>query len=56
MAMFQLYIANGVTGLRDMGSTVVVEGRKRIQELGIAAPRIFASGPLLAHGRRTRGL
>ena len=49
MAMFQLYIANGVTGLRDMGSTVeqLVEGRKRIQELGIAAPRIFASGPLL---------
>ena len=49
MAMFQLYIANGITGVRDMGSTVgqLVEGKRRIQELGIPAPRIFASGPLL---------
>ena len=52
MAMFQLYIANGVTGVRDMGSTVeqLVEGRRRIRELGIAAPRIVASGPLLDAG------
>ena len=49
MAMFQLYVANGITGVRDMGSTVeqLVEGRKRIQALGVVAPRIFASGPLL---------
>ena len=52
MSMFQLYIANGVTGVRDMGSTVeqLVEGKKRIQDLGVAAPRIVASGPLLDAG------
>lgn len=49
MAPFQLFIANGVTGLRDMGSTIdeAFVGKKRIQELGIAAPRIFAAGPLI---------
>ena len=49
MAPFQLFIANGVTGLRDMGSTLdqLFVGKKRIQESAIAAPRIVAAGPLL---------
>ena len=49
MAPFQLYIANGVTGLRDMGSTFeqLLVGKERLQGLGVAAPRIVAAGPLI---------
>jgi imidazolonepropionase-like amidohydrolase len=51
MAPFQLFIANGVTGLRDMGSTLdqLFLGKKRIAELKVPATRIFGAGPLL-HG------
>jgi imidazolonepropionase-like amidohydrolase len=49
MAPFQLYIANGVTGLRDMGSSLeqLVVGKQRLRELGVASPRVVAAGPLI---------
>ena len=49
MEAFQLYIANGITGVRDMGSSLdqLIVGKQRIGNLGVAAPRIFASGPML---------
>jgi imidazolonepropionase-like amidohydrolase len=44
-----LFIANGVTGVRDMGSELeVVQGwRKEIEAGQLAGPRIFTSGPML---------
>ncbi len=47
---FPLFIANGVTGIRDMGSVVdgIVETRARLAENdSIIAPHIYAAGPLL---------
>ncbi len=44
-----LFIANGVTGVRDMGSELeVIQGwRKEIEAGSIIGPRIFTSGPML---------
>jgi imidazolonepropionase-like amidohydrolase len=44
-----LLVANGVTGVRDMGSELeVVQGwRKEIEMGGLAGPRILTSGPML---------
>jgi imidazolonepropionase-like amidohydrolase len=44
-----LFIANGVTGVRDMGSELdVVQGwRKEIEAGRMNGPRIFTSGPML---------
>jgi imidazolonepropionase-like amidohydrolase len=44
-----LFIANGVTGVRDMGSELdVVQGwRKEIEAGQLVGPRIFTSGPML---------
>jgi imidazolonepropionase-like amidohydrolase len=49
---FPLFIANGVTGVRDMGSPLseleaVRELRKRIEEGELLGPRIVAAGPLV---------
>lgn len=47
---FPLFIANGVTGVRDMGSVVdgIVETRSRIEsDASIVAPHLYVSGPLL---------
>ena len=47
---FPLFLANGVTGIRDMGSLVdgITETRARIAEdRSILAPRFYVSGPLL---------
>ena len=56
MEAFQLYIANGVTGVRDMGSSLdqLIVGRQRIGNLGVVAPRIFASGPMLEGSAESR--
>ena len=44
-----LFIANGVTGVRDMGSNLseATAWRARIQNLEMAGPRIFTSGPMI---------
>ena len=49
-----LFIANGVTGIRDMGSVVdgLVDVRRRLAgDPSLAAPEIVASGPLLDGAR-----
>ena len=45
----QLYVANGVTGIRDMGSSVdVILGLRDATASGrLLGPRIFAAGPIL---------
>ena len=44
-----LFVANGVTGVRDMGSELaVVQGwRKEIEAGRLTGPRIFTAGPML---------
>jgi imidazolonepropionase-like amidohydrolase len=44
-----LFIANGVTGVRDMGSDLepVLEARKEIAEHRLLGPRMIVSGPML---------
>lgn len=44
-----MFIANGVTGVRDMGSDLeIVQGwRKEISAGSLVGPRIFTSGPML---------
>ncbi len=44
-----LFVANGVTGVRDMGSDLaIVQGwRKEISSGNVVGPRIFTSGPML---------
>ena len=48
---FPLLLANGVLGIRDMGSPVneseVKEWHRRIDEGGLVAPRLVASGPMI---------
>ena len=47
---FPLYIANGITGVRDMGSVVagLVETRSRLAaDPSLLAPELVAAGPLL---------
>jgi len=45
----QLYVANGVTGIRDMGSGLdLILGMREATAAGrIVGPRIFAAGPIL---------
>jgi imidazolonepropionase-like amidohydrolase len=44
-----LFIANGVTGIRDMGSNLdpVLQARKDIDEKRFLGPRMIVSGPML---------
>lgn len=44
-----LFVANGVTGVRDMGSELatVQQWRDQIEEGSLLGPRIFTSGPML---------
>jgi imidazolonepropionase-like amidohydrolase len=45
----QLYVANGVTGIRDMGSTLdfILTLREATSSGHVLGPRIFAAGPIL---------
>jgi imidazolonepropionase-like amidohydrolase len=48
-ASLPLYVANGVTGTRDMGSEldVIIPMRERAASGSVLGPRIVASGPIL---------
>src|SRR3984893_16742266 len=54
--IYPLYIANGVTGVRDMGGDPeILEGRrKRIQSGELLGPRLVLAGPFLAGGKSDR--
>jgi imidazolonepropionase-like amidohydrolase len=56
MEALQLFVANGVTGVRDAGSSMdqIIAGRKRVAETGVAAPRISAAGPILEGNAQSR--
>src|SRR5687768_2957792 len=45
----QLYVANGVTGIRDMGSELdlILKMREATSSRRLLGPRIFAAGPIL---------
>ena len=45
----QLYVANGVTGIRDMGSDLdfILKMREATSSGRVLGPRIFAAGPIL---------
>ncbi len=45
----QLYVANGVTGIRDMGSALdlILKMREATSSGRVLGPRIFAAGPIL---------
>jgi hypothetical protein len=45
----QLYVANGVTGIRDMGSDLdlILKMREATSSARVLGPRIFAAGPIL---------
>src|SRR6266852_1179881 len=44
-----LFIANGITGIRDMGSNLepVLQARKDIEEKRLLGPRMIVAGPML---------
>jgi hypothetical protein len=50
--LLPLYIANGVTGVRDMGGdfATIKAWRKRIRDGSLVGPRIVASGPYIQGG------
>ena len=45
----QLYVANGVTGIRDMGSDldIILRMRDEVSTGRVLGPRVFAAGPIL---------
>jgi imidazolonepropionase-like amidohydrolase len=51
--IYPLYIANGVTGVRDMGGDpdVLAGRRNRIEKGELLGPHLFLAGPFLAAGR-----
>jgi len=51
--IFPLYIANGVTGIRDMGGDIklVAQRRENIQKGELLGPHIFYAGPFLDGGK-----
>ena len=53
MEPYKLYVANGITGVRDMGSSFLqfTVGKKLIESGQLVAPRIVAAGPLLEGGQ-----
>jgi hypothetical protein len=54
--IYPLYIANGVTGVRDMGGDpdVLENRRKRIESGDLLGPRMILGGPFLAGGKSDR--
>jgi hypothetical protein len=54
-AAFPVFIANGVTGVRDMGTRSfdsIQKWRKQISSGEVAGPRIISPGPILNGGRQ----
>ena len=51
--VYPLYIANGITGVRDMGGDpdVLENRRKRIESGELLGPRLILAGPFLAGGK-----
>ena len=58
MEPYKLYIANGVTGVRDVGSSFIqlTIGKRRMESEHLVVPRIVASGPLLEGGQPPFGM
>jgi Amidohydrolase family len=54
--IYPLYIANGITGVRDMGGDpdVLETRRKRIESGELLGPRMILGGPFLAGGKSDR--
>jgi hypothetical protein len=54
--IYPLYIANGITGVRDMGGDpeVLENRRKRIESGELLGPRMILGGPFLASGKSDR--
>jgi len=54
--IYPLYIANGITGVRDMGGDpdVLENRRKRIESGELLGPRMILGGPFLAGGKSDR--
>ena len=48
-----LYVANGVTGVRDMGGNPDLreQQRPRVEDFALPSPRIFFAGPVLSSGQ-----
>jgi Amidohydrolase family len=51
--IYPLYIANGVTGVRDMGGdpTLLEQRRQRIEHGGVLGPHMVRAGPFLDAGK-----
>lgn len=54
--IYPLYIANGITGVRDMGGDpdVLENRRQRIESGDLLGPRLILAGPFLAGGKSDR--
>lgn len=54
--IYPLYIANGITGVRDMGGDpdVLESRRKRIESRELLGPHLILAGPFLAGGKSDR--
>jgi hypothetical protein len=54
--IYPLYIANGITGIRDMGGDpeILETRRKRIERGELLGPRMVLGGPFLAGGKSDR--
>jgi imidazolonepropionase-like amidohydrolase len=52
-SLLPLLIANGITGVRDMGGNLdaLLSWRREIEAGTLVGPRIFAAGPFLADGK-----
>jgi len=50
--LLPLFVANGITGIRDMGGDLksLQAWRKHIEDAGVTGPNIVASGPMLNRG------
>jgi imidazolonepropionase-like amidohydrolase len=51
--LFPLYLANGITGIRDMGGdpTVAEERRKQVESGAVFGPHMVIAGPFLNRGK-----
>ena len=51
--IYPLYVANGVTGVRDMGGDLdlLEQQRQRVEDGALPSPHIFFAGPFLSSGK-----